>query len=71
MGATGTLAGQQTFTLAPRALLVLNTGAIASGGAGSLTIAHDGPYGALAGKTVALEPSSGFSFDAPLEARPR
>ena len=36
-----------------------------------MTISHDGPYGALAGKTVALEPSTGFSFDAILESRPR
>jgi uncharacterized repeat protein (TIGR01451 family) len=69
--AAGALAGQQPFALAPRALVVLNTGALAPGVGGSLTVAHDGPYGALAGKTVALEPSTGFSFDAPLESRPR
>jgi hypothetical protein len=30
---------------------------------GSITIAHDGPYGGLNVKSVALEPSTGFSFD--------
>ena len=33
------------------------------------TVTHDGPYGGLAGKAVALEPASGFSFDTPLEPR--
>jgi uncharacterized repeat protein (TIGR01451 family) len=69
--AGGALAGQQPFTLAPHALLVLNTGGLAPGAGGSLTVAHDGPYGVLAGKTVALEPATGFSFDSPLVPRPR
>ena len=67
----GTLAGQRDFTLEPRGLLVLGTGELAPGGSGSLTVAHDGPYGSLAGKAVALEPSTGFSFDSPLLSRPR
>jgi hypothetical protein len=37
----------------------------------TLRLTHDGGYGGLAGKTVALEPAAGFSFDSPLEARPR
>ena len=69
--ASGALAGQQPFTLDPHALLVLNTAALGPGVGGSLTIAHDGPYGSLAGKTVALEPATGFSFDSPLTWRPR
>jgi hypothetical protein len=36
-----------------------------------VTVVHDAPYGALAGKTVALEPSTGFSFDSPMLPRPR
>jgi Calx-beta domain-containing protein len=55
----------------PHGVLVLNTSAIAAGASGSLTVAHDGPYGGLVGKAVALEPSTGFSFDTPLEPRPR
>jgi hypothetical protein len=35
------------------------------GQSGSITIAHDGPYGSLNIKAVALEPSTGFSFDTP------
>jgi hypothetical protein len=56
--------------LAPRALLVLNTSSVTVQG-GSITIANNGPYGALAGKGVSLEPATGFSFDSPLTYRPR
>jgi hypothetical protein len=68
----GTPAGQHLFTLNPHALLVLPTSSFTgAGSSGTLTIPHDGALGALAGKTVALEPSSGFSFDSPLQVRPR
>jgi uncharacterized repeat protein (TIGR01451 family) len=69
--ASGAAAGEEPVSLAPRALLVLNTGAVVPGAGGSITVVHDGPYGALAGKTVALEPATGFSFDSPLQPRPR
>jgi uncharacterized repeat protein (TIGR01451 family) len=69
--AAGSLTGQHGFTLTPHALLVLNLGPLAPGIGGTLTIAHDGPYGSLAGKTVALEPATGFSFDSPLVWRSR
>ncbi len=69
--ASGSAAGEEPVTLDPRALLVLNTGTVVPGAGGSITVVHDGPYGALAGKTVALEPATGFSFDSPLEPRPR
>lgn len=69
--AAGTLAGQQAFTLTPRQLLVLNTATVAPGVGGSMSVVHDGPYDALAGKTVALEPATGFSFDSPLSSRPK
>ena len=36
-----------------------------------LTVAHDAPYGRLVGKAVAIEPSTGFAFDTPVEPRPR
>jgi Calx-beta domain len=72
-GPDGTLLATHTPAgpLAPHGVLVLNTSAIAPGASGSLTVTHDAPYGVLAGKAVALEPSTGFSFDTPLEARPR
>jgi hypothetical protein len=42
-----------------------------AGQSGSVVIAHDGPYGAVAGKAVALEPVTGFVFDTPLTVVPR
>jgi hypothetical protein len=42
---------------------VLNTTSVAAGMAGSIQVAHDGPYGALAGKAVVVEPATGFTFD--------
>ena len=58
--------------LAPKQTLVANLLATVGGNvAGSITVKHDGGYGALAGKTVALEPSTGFSFDSPMLPRPR
>lgn len=41
------------------------------GGTGSVTVAHDGPLGALAGKAVGLDPATGLAFDTPLETAPR
>ena len=69
----GTLLGSAPFTLPSRGSLALNTATIAgaAGKAGSITVAHDAPYGVLTGKAVALEPATGFSFDTPLVAKPR
>jgi hypothetical protein len=66
---TGSLVAASPFGLAARALTVLNTSTVAAGIGGTLTIAHDGRYGDLAGKTVALEPATGFSFDSPMVPR--
>jgi len=70
---SGTLVGSQAFSLSPKATLVLNTATVpgASGVSGAVTVAHDGRYGDLSGKTVALEPATGFSFDSPLVPRVR
>jgi uncharacterized repeat protein (TIGR01451 family) len=67
------LATHTAATLLPKGLLVLNTAGIPAlaGASGSMTVVHDGPYGALAGKTVALEPTTGFSFDSPMLPKPR
>ena len=59
------------FQIGPHGTLVLNTSTVLSGNAGSITVIHDAPYGVLAGKTVALDPATGFSFDTPLTYRPR
>jgi hypothetical protein len=57
--------------LAARATVLVPTQALLPGQSGSVTIAHDGPYGALAGKGVAVEPATGASFDSPLTYKPR
>ena len=68
--AAGAAAGQQAFTIGARGLLVFNTATIAPGVGGSITITQDGRFGDLQGKTVALEPATGFSFDTPMAYRP-
>jgi uncharacterized repeat protein (TIGR01451 family) len=67
----GAALGSRTFTLGPKELLVLPTSSVpgVAGASGTITVVHDGPYGSLTGKTVALEPSTGFSFDSPMEAK--
>lgn len=67
---TGTVLGSLTFALQPYATLVTNLstalGGALNGQSGSLVIPHNGPYGVLSGKGVALEPSTGFTFDTAL-----
>jgi hypothetical protein len=60
--------GVAPINLAPKALMVLVTSTVAPS-SGAMTIVHDGRYGDLSGKTVALEPSTGFSFDSPMIPR--
>ena len=56
----------------PKALLVVNTSVVpgAAGQSGAMTVTHTAGYGGLAGKTVALEPATGFSFDTPMVPLP-
>ena len=63
--AGGALLHVQPLSLAANALQVVSTAGIPAlaGASGSAAIGHDGTYGALAGKAVALEPSTGFTFD--------
>ena len=70
---TGALIATQAFTLTGKQLQVLNTATVpgANGVGGAVTIAHDGRYGDLSAKTVALEPATGFSFDSPALPRIR
>jgi hypothetical protein len=58
--------------VAPRGLWLQPTAAApaAQGRSGSVLITHDGPYGALAGKAVALEPATGFTFDTTIAPMP-
>jgi hypothetical protein len=69
----GTLAGSQSFNLPSQGTLVLNTSSVpgVAGLGGTITVSHDGPYGVLVGKAVAVEPATGFTFDTPLSSRPR
>jgi hypothetical protein len=69
----GTLLSTQPVSVAPFALQVINTSSIGAlaGQSGSAAIAHTGGWGALSGKAVALEPSTGFSFDTPFASLPR
>jgi hypothetical protein len=71
--ADGTLAATVPVPLGPNAVGIVNTATVPTlaGISGSVTVTHDGPYGAVVGKAVALEPSSGFSFDSPMIAKPR
>jgi len=67
----GNQVAAQGFTLAGKQLSVLNTAPITGPIGGAVTIAHDGRYGDLSAKTVALEPATGFSFDSPALPRIR
>ena len=62
------------FSVPPRNSTVINlatvNGGAANGTSGSITITNDGRYGQLAVKAVALEPSTGFSFDTPGQHKP-
>ena len=71
--AGGVLLRREGFSLGARATLVLNTAGLSPlvGQGGSMTVAHLGPHGSIAGKAVAVEPATGFSFDSPLETRRR
>jgi Metallo-peptidase family M12B Reprolysin-like/Calx-beta domain len=71
--AAGVQVATQAFSLAAKNLLVLNTATVAgaNGVSGSLSVSHTGRYGELAAKSVALEPSTGFSFDSPGIVRAR
>jgi hypothetical protein len=67
----GVAAGSQTFSAGPKQVFVLNTSPLAPGLSGSITVSHDGGYGRLAGKAVAVEPATGFTFDTAMVPRPR
>jgi hypothetical protein len=69
----GTLLGSQVLNLGARQSATLNTSTVsgAAGQSGTITVSHTAGYGGLTGKTVALDPSNGFSFDAPMGYRQR
>ena len=71
--ASGALRATMTLPLGPHAIGVLSVSSVQGlvGLSGSITVTHDGLYGGLVGKAVALEPSTGFSFDSPMLSKPR
>lgn len=69
-GSGGALLATSSFTLQPKNTQTTAGVAGTAGQGGSVTVAHDGPYGSLNCKGVALEPDTGFSFDTPGVYRP-
>lgn len=60
---TGTLLGTSNVSIASHGLAVVLTQTVVPDLSGSVTVDHTGRYGALSGKSVALEPATGFTFD--------
>ncbi len=71
--AAGALLDSRAVPLSARSVATVNVSTVAgaAGQSGSITVVHDGGYGALAGKSVSIDPVAGFSFDTPLTYRPR
>jgi hypothetical protein len=65
----GSFLASQGFNLDPKSLFVFNTSTVTPGFAGAITVTQDGRFGDLQGKSVALEPATGFSFDTPMSYR--
>ena len=72
-GVGGALLHSEPLALNAKAVSVINTSALPglAGQSGSVLVAQTGGYGALAGKAVAVEPATGFTFDTPLLLSPR
>ena len=64
----GALLYSQAFGVGAKGVFVLNTSGVFAlqGKGGAVTVSNDGRYGDLVGKTVALEPATGFGFDSPM-----
>jgi uncharacterized repeat protein (TIGR01451 family) len=73
IGAAGGVLETVSFSVVPHGSFVVSTVSLPAliGQAGSIRVAHDGRYGDLTGKAVALEPATGFTFDTPVVPRPR
>ena len=71
--AAGTFLGSTSNTYSVRETLVLNTSGLgfAAGQSGAIYVSHTCGYSGLAGKAVALEPSTGFTFDTAMIPRIR
>jgi hypothetical protein len=62
---SGSTLASASFTLPANGLQVIPTGAVPglAGQSGHINVVHTAGYGGLSGKAVALEPSTGFTFD--------
>lgn len=71
--AGGTLLHTQPLSILQNGVAVFSTAGVAAlaGQSGSARVVHTGGWGALAGKAVALEPGTGFTFDTPMTPLPR
>jgi hypothetical protein len=69
----GTLLHSQPLSVPIQGNVVLNTSTIGAlqNVSGTAVLSNDAPYGTLAGKAVALEPATGFTFDTPMQPVPR
>jgi hypothetical protein len=70
-GAGTLLGGPGVQTLAGHQAYVLNTSVLVPGASGGISVASTARYGRLAGKAVAVEPGTGFTFDTGMVPRPR
>ena len=70
--AAGAVVQSVGISVPPYGVQVLSTGSLPAlaGLSGSAQIAHDGGFGGLTGKAVALEPSTGFTFDTAIAPSP-
>lgn len=72
-GPTGSLLDAAVLNVPADGVQIIRTSEMPqlAGLSGVVTIAHNGGYGALAAKAVALEPATGFTFDTPFTPIPR
>jgi hypothetical protein len=69
----GTLLASHAVSIGAHGTAVINTPSIpgVAGVAGSMVLTNSGGYGGLSGKAIALEPSTGFTFDTMMVSRPQ
>jgi hypothetical protein len=70
---SGTLLATNSGSIAGHGTAVVATNTIPglAGQGGSIIVTNTGGYGGLSGKAVALEPSTGFTFDTMMVSRPQ
>lgn len=67
----GTLLASFPFSISPNSQQLVLTSTIVPGASGTMTIPHDAGYGGLNATALALEPSTGYSFEYQGQYRPR